>query len=211
MKARLSITKKTILVLTVALALELVACAAVLIAAQRGRSARAAELASAHQNLSMLRNEANQLTDLRLQYLQSRQLLKRLEPPMAPNKGDRMVPSIMIEMSELAAKTGVTLTALRPDEAKAPATQPSGGAGSSQGATKYETRRVSLDMQGTFAQVHAFLEGLVGFPKPVEISNVQLRPTVNRGSGTAPSLGVSLELLCYMIYAEDKKGEAARG
>jgi Tfp pilus assembly protein PilO len=196
--------RKGITILAGVLALEVLLALTVIMFASRWRSTQAAALTQAQQDLSILIAEANQLPYLRMQTVEYQDRLRRLEAPLPPGRGGRLVPTIMVQLYELAGSTGVTVGSVRPTLVKQTASAKEAD------KTTFETSKIGLDLQGTFAQLHAFLDGLSYFPKPVEITNIQLRP-LDRTAGRVPRLGINVELTCHTIYREEQKGEAGEG
>jgi len=211
-------SKRTVLITACALVLEIALVASLMLLALRALNSRKADLDRARQELSVVRNEANQLTDLRRQKALCQARLQRLEPALGPGRGNRVVPTLMVQLYDLAKRSGVTISAVRPTQAPAPKPQPAQGqAPSSPSGTQpqpstqgFEARKVSIDLTGTFAQLHKFLEGLASFPKPVEVANFQIRP-VEQEPGHAAKLGVAFELNCYTVYREVGARETAKG
>jgi Tfp pilus assembly protein PilO len=216
MKTVFTASKRTVLIAACILFFEIVIGAVVVSLALRSLNAKKQELARARQELSVVSNEANQLTELRRRKALYASRLARLEKPLAEGKGERVIPSLMVQLYDLSKRTGVSISSVKPGEVVSP--QPAAGSAqqTSQQASQqqkprlpYEARKIGLDLTGTFAQLHAFLEGLSRFPKPVEVGNFQLRP-VDQEPGRAARLGISIELTCYAVYKEGQS-EAPKG
>lgn len=216
MRTVFTASKRTVLITAFALVLEIAVATSLVFLARGAVNSRKAELDRAKQELSVVRNEANQLTELRRQKALCQARLQRLEPALPAGKGNQVVPSLMVQLYDLAKRSGVTISAIRPTQVVAPKPQQGqqqGTASSAQpqpAAPGFEMRKVSVDLTGTFAQLHKFLEGLASFPKPVEVANFQIRP-VEQEPGRAARLGVAFELNCYTIYREVGARETAQG
>ncbi|MGQ9524752.1 MAG: hypothetical protein ACUVTZ_07915, partial [Armatimonadota bacterium] len=206
MRTVFTASKRTLLITACALGLEIALFTSLIMLSLRSLNSSRAELARAKQELSVVRNEANQLTDLRRQKALCQVRLQRLEPAIKPGKGNKLIPTLMVQLYDLGKRSGATISAVRPTQSPAPTSQPAQQQAAAAGsqprpATSFEVRKVSVDMTATFAQLHKFLEGLATFPKPVEVANLQIRP-VAQEPGRPARLGVGFELNCYTVYEE---------
>ncbi len=109
-------------------------------------------------------------------------LYSMLQQAIPPNADEAQ---FLTQMSNLAAKAGVTLTSITPST---PVAQPIIGATSSTTAP-YMTIPVSMSLTGTYPSVYSFLQDLYSLPRLVVINSLSLSSSTNGSSVIAASAG----------------------
>ncbi|HEY3284644.1 MAG TPA: hypothetical protein VGN26_20420 [Armatimonadota bacterium] len=174
----------------------------------RARTARQDQLAASQAVLAQAKSDAGELNSLIVNVSALEREMGHLEKPTV--KDVDYVPTLMLQLVDLAHRTGVQFTSYKPgsQSAAAPASQPSPPASAPPPAagstTTVPSREVSITVAGNFRQHMAFLAGLSKFPKIVAIQPAELRSAGVDLAGH-PVMDVQMKLTCYMLPQEERK------
>lgn len=203
--------KTTALKLGIGLGAAFILCVWLIVTINKAKAAQLDKLTVAKQELSTLQNDAGQLSELQAEFRKMQGALAHLEPGVSPDRKSTYLPTLLKQIQKLADDTNVKLNQMNPGSVKAktntppPAPAASGGAAAAApakpAAPAEEKVPVSLQLDGTFPELMAFLEGLKMFPKVVEVESIQLQPQVNKdaAAGTSPNLRISMEATATVL------------
>lgn len=193
--------KSAIIKVSIVLCLVVAVCTWMILSLNRMKAAQAQELNAAQMELTTLMNDAGQLNALKAEFAQTKAVLAHLEPGVPEDRKATYLPTLLKQLQKLADDTDVKLEQLNPGQSTAqvnptpPAGNPSDPNAAPPPAPSEQKVPLNIRMEGTFAQLMAFLEGLKSFPKVVQIDTMQLQPRLSGKSaaGVAPKLGITME------------------
>jgi Tfp pilus assembly protein PilO len=191
----------------------LVAAFAVFVYAPKTSEARAlaAQLAAHHADADRLRQEARRQQELERDLGDLRKSVGAVEAKLP---SAREIPPLILQLDELAGRSGVTVTSLKPGVLQPVTTpavprdaSPHPSQASPRQTVKYQKLAIDLETRGTFSSTLDFVRGLETFPHALAISNLQLTQA-STGSGGDPEDPVLTLGVTATVYVRPEGGDA---
>jgi Tfp pilus assembly protein PilO len=138
------------------------------------------------------------------------------------------VPTLLIELDELAGKCGLTVegVSVEKESAKKAPPPPKPGKGETpEGAERgveaptkvqagpslpYKQRTLSVEVKGGFGNIVDFIQRLTMFPKIVSVGDMKIAPSRTRLAGGDPALEVTITLKTYLWQEGKNQGKAEK-
>jgi Tfp pilus assembly protein PilO len=208
--------KNTVIKVGAALGVVVVLCIWSVTSINKAAAAQQVRLDAARQELSTLQNDAGQLSAMQAEFRRMQEALAHLEPGVPEDRKSTYLPTLLKQIQKLADDTKVKLRQVNPGSVKAKTNVPPPAAPSAKdkdasgsapaapakpAAPAEEKVGVSLQLEGTFAQLMTFLEGLKSFPKVIEVESVQLQPDSSKDDavGASPNLRITMEATATVL------------
>ncbi len=177
------------------------------------------QLRSQQHEVMRVRAEAQRKSGLEGQVAHLRVSIRNLEGKLP---SAREIPSLLLQLDDLAAKLGVDLRKIRPGELRAatapqpapaassplpvgearPAARPLAGKPTAAPAVQpYERFTLEMAVQGDFDALLAFMRGIEDFPRFLAISDVQLTlpPSMKAEDPASPRLTLAVTASAYVV------------
>ncbi len=171
--------------------------------------ALAAQLAAQRADAAHLRQEAQQQQEIEQGVGDLRKSLSAVEARL-PSAHE--IPPLLLQLDELADRTGVTVTSLKPGVLQ-PVTVPASPRGMLPPAqapppptVRYQKLAIDLETKGTFSSTLDFVRGLEAFPHALALSTVQLTEAPP-GSGGDPEDPVLTLGVTATVYVRSESGD----
>ena len=143
--------------------------------------ALAARLDAQRSDATRLRQEAQRSAELERVVEDLQKSMGAVEAKLASPRG---IPPLLLQLDELAGRSGVTVTAIKPGvlQPVGTAAAPRGGSPRTPQASspqapqtpRYQQLTIDLETKGTFSSSLEFVRGLESFPRALAVTNMQL-------------------------------------
>lgn len=146
----------------------------------RAAHAVAAQLEAQRADAARLRQDAQRSAELESAVGDLRKSVSAVEARLSSARG---IPPLLLQIDELAGRSGVTVTSIKPGVLQPVGTSaaarggkglPRTPQGSAPQAPQYQQLTIDLETKGTFASTLDFVRGLESFPRALAITNMQL-------------------------------------
>ena len=179
----------------------------------RSQRAATAQLQDKQKQVEDSTKIAKRLTEAQNTYLKSKSEIALLETSVSTHA---YVPTLLGQLEHLGKSHNLKVTSVRPQQAPAQAPAPvkkSEGESSdeakktdsakSEQAKPYEELQIDIQIEGTYWNIHNFVQSLTRFPKIIAVKAIQMSPIQTANKPGSPSLQVTLIVTAFIFKEEE--------